>query len=203
MPKNLIVFGDRTASEMEAVAREVYSDHFVQILKCYVNPENLSLDPNVSMPCNQTSTIYYAIGVLDLKLKLRIEAMCCSLGYRPWSLVHPSAYVPSSVKLGAGCFIAPHAAIGIDAEIGDHSIVHFHASVGHGAKIGRHCAILPGARLSGHVELGDGVLVGSNAFIYQGTKVGEQAQIDALTYVRENVAPRRVLSVRRENPNNH
>jgi len=183
---------------MEAVAREVYADQFFEILKCYVNPEDLSLDPNVQIPCGQTSKAYYAIGVLDLNLKLRIEQMCQSLGYRPWTLIHPTAYVPSSARIGAGCFIAPQVAIGVDAEIGDHTIVHFHASVGHGARVGRHCAILPGARLSGHVELGDGVLVGSNAFIYQGTKVGEQAQIDALTYVREDLPPRRIVSIRRE-----
>ena len=198
MPMNLIIFGDRTASEMEAVAHEVYAKDFVRIVKCYVNPDDLTLDPMVEIPCNRTSKVFYTIGVLELGLKERIEQMCEAAGYQPWTLIHPTAYVPESAKIGKGCFIAPHAVIGIEAEIDEHSIIHFHASVGHGAKVGRHCAILPGARLSGRVELGDGVLVGSNAFIYQGTKVGERAQIDALTYVRDDVPPRRVVSVRRE-----
>lgn len=198
MPKHLIIFGDRTASEMEAVALEVYSNEFARIVKCYVNPDDLSLEPGVQLPNAKDTSVFYVIGVLELSLKLRVEQMCQARGYEPWTLVHPSAYVPNSAKIGKGCFIAPHVAIGIEAIVGDHTIVHFHASVGHGAKVGRHCAILPGARLSGRVVIGDGVLVGSNAFVYQGTKVGDNAQIDALTYVKEDLPPRRVVSVRRD-----
>ncbi|MBX3423915.1 MAG: hypothetical protein KF752_20345 [Pirellulaceae bacterium] len=197
MRKNIIIFGDRTAAEMLAVAQEVCRDQFRQVETCFVNPENVHFDPQCKLLQEPASEVDYLIGVLDLNLKLRIEQVCQSRGYRPWTLIHPSAYVAASAKIGPGCFIAPHAAIGIEADIGEHTIVHFHASIGHGARLGRHCAILPGARISGRVHLEDGVLVGSNAFIYQGTTVGAQAQIDALTYVKDDLAPRRVVSVRR------
>ncbi len=197
MTKQLIIFGDQTAAEMEAVANEVYSSHFSHIMKCYVNAVDLTLVPDSEIPDDPTLETHYSIGVLDLNLRLRIEQMCESKAYQPCTLIHPSAYVASTARIGKGCFIAPHVAIGIDANLGDHSIVHFHSSIGHGARIGRHCAILPGARISGRVTLENGVLIGSNAFIFQGTKIGEGAKIDALTYVKDEVPARRVISVRR------
>lgn len=183
---------------MAAVAREVYHDVFCNIVKCYVDVLDLTFKPDTDIVLDGSSEIYYAIGVLDLELKLRLEQMSNSRGYRPWTLIHPTAYIADSATIGQGCFIAPHVAIAIDAVIGDHSIVHFHSSIGHGARLGRHCAVLPGARVSGRAQLGDGVLVGSNAFVYQGTQVGEGAKIDALTYVKDELPAGAVVSVRRK-----
>ncbi len=197
MRRNLVIFGDRTAAEMLAVAEEICHDQFDQIGTCYVEPNEEKIGRHCRLLDDDKAEVAFMIGVLDLPLKLRIQQHCQARGYRPWTLIHPSAYVAKSAQIGPGCFIAPHAAIGIGAVIEDHTIVHFHASIGHGSHLGRHCAVLPGARISGRVRLEDGVLVGSNAFIFQGVSVGAHAQIDALTYVREDVVERRVVSVRR------
>jgi acetyltransferase-like isoleucine patch superfamily enzyme len=199
MPKRLILFGDRTAAEIEAVAVEVYSHEFSRIDRFYVDPSDEALNGIEPLVDRTKEEICYAIGVLDGGLRQRVEQACIGKGFRPWSIIHPSAYIAASAKIGQGCFIAPLAAVGLDAVIGDHSLVHFHASIGHNAVLGKHCAVLPGARISGHVELQEGVMVGSNAFIFQGTKVGRSAKIDALTYVRSDVPAGRIVSVRRPN----
>jgi acyl-[acyl carrier protein]--UDP-N-acetylglucosamine O-acyltransferase len=197
MRRHLVIFGERTAAEMMAVAEEICHDQFDKIETCFVDPGEDKIGRQCKLLEDKAAEVAYMIGMLDLPLKLRIQQHCQTRGYRPWTLIHPTAYVAKSAQIGSGCFIAPHVAVGIGAVIEDHSIVHFHSSIGHGAHVGRHCAILPGARISGRVRLGDGVLVGSNAFIFQGVSIGSQAQIDALTYIKDDVPERRVVSVRR------
>jgi acyl-[acyl carrier protein]--UDP-N-acetylglucosamine O-acyltransferase len=199
MLKRLIIFGDRTAAEIEAVAREIHSDIFAGIHRCFVDLSDAELEVADELIQNSGEQIYYMIGVLELGLRLNIERACRDKNFQPWTIVHPTAYVAPSASIGPGCFIAPLTAIGLEAVVGEHSLVHFHASIGHNVVLGKHCAVLPGARISGHVECGQGVLVGSNAFVFQGTKVGERAKIDAMTYVRRDVAAGSIVSVRRPN----
>jgi len=197
MTKKLFIFGDRTAAEMLAVAEETVAGEFVQIKTFFVSQDRQQLTQFCDSQRNEGSKNYYLIGVIDVEIRRRVEAICQQHDFSPFTLIHPSAYIAPTAKIGLGCFVAPLVAIGIDSSIGDHCVVHFGASLGHDGRLGKHCAILPGARISGQVTLSDGVLVGSNAFIHQGVTVGTDAKIDALTYVRENVAERRVISVRR------
>lgn len=195
--KRLIIFGDRTAAEMLTVAQEICADQFESIETHFVSHQPQELELFCQSQQTDDYDNHFLIGVINLELRRRIELICMQYQFDPWTLVHPTAYVAPSAKIGKGCFIAPLVAIGIESHIEDHCIVHFGASVGHDARLGSHCCILPGARISGQVTIGEGVLIGSNAFLYQGISVGENVKIDALTYVRENVAPRRIVSVRR------
>ncbi|HMO12774.1 MAG TPA: DapH/DapD/GlmU-related protein [Pirellulaceae bacterium] len=193
----LIIFGDRTAAEMKAVADEVCGHQFDRIQTCVVDANLVGFENYCRDLKSAQIEIRYLIGLIDMQIRRRIEKACQQLSLEPWKLIHPQAYIAPSAQISPGCFVAPQASIGINAVIGDHSIIHFGASVGHDAQLGRHCAVLPGARISGNVCLGEGVLVGSNAFIFQGTQIGDEAKIDALTYVKEDVPKRRIVSVRR------
>ena len=152
---------------------------------------------NVHLPKHEASgrEIYYNIGVVDLRIKQLIHKRCIEIGWRPFTVVHPSAVVSPTAQLGEGVFIGPMAVVSTSASVGDHCIVHIHASIGHDAKIGEHCVILPGARISGSAKIGDRVLIGSNAFVNVGVQIGNDCQVDALTYVRRDLLDWHILSV--------
>jgi len=199
MTPTLIVFGDKTANEVLEAAQLGYSQNFHTIERLYFEEPAFS---DLHLPKHESSgrEIYYHIGIADVRIKQQIEQRCRSEGWKPFTIVHPSAFVSPSAQLGEGVFVAPMAVVSCNARIGNHSMVHIHASIGHDANIGDETVILPGARISGYVQIGDRSLVGSNAFVNAGVCVGHDCQIDALTYVSRDLPDGHILSVRAKQP---
>lgn len=195
----LIVFGDKTADEILPIAREQHADQFDEITKTFFDEQTVS-DTKLKEMMDRHDAIHFIIGVVDTGLRKRIQEFAEEAGLVPFTVVHRSAEIAASAKIGAGCFIAQQAVVSVNAVIGDFSIIHIHASIGHDSRLGTHCTVLPGARISGEVTLGDGVLVGSNSFVFQKVTVGQDTQIDALTYVRNDLPAGTLASSRLSKP---
>jgi len=195
MLPTLIVFGDKTANEVLEVAKLAYSQDFHFIDRLYFEEPTFT---DLHLPKLLTSgrEIFYIIGVADVRVKQQIQKRCVDVGWKPFTIVHPSAVVSPSARVGAGVFVGPLAVVSSNSIVGDHCIIHLHSSIGHDASIGGFCAILPGARISGAVEIGDRVLIGSNAFVNAGVRIGNDCQVDALTYVSRDLEAWQILSVR-------
>lgn len=86
-------------------------------------------------------------------------------------LVHPSAVVARSAKLGAGCVVMAGAVIQAGACIGPFAIVNTCASVDHHCMVGAYAHIAPGAHLCGGVEVGEGALIGVGVGVAPGAKI--------------------------------
>lgn len=198
MTRTLIVFGDQTADEVVSAAEEACGDRFTTIRKFIFN-EQTAENSELKDLIESSSELNYILGMIDAKLKPKVREFAESRNLIPFSVVHPTAYVAPSATIGDGTFVAPQAVISVNAKVGAHSVIHIHSSIGHDCQIGEYCAVLPGARISGKVVLEEGVMIGSNAFVFQGVTVGYRAQIDALTYVRNDVAAKRVVSCRSGN----
>lgn len=195
MTRSLVVFGDQTADEIVSAAREVCADQFETIRK-FVFTDQIDQNAEFLEFVAAASETFYILGMIDARLKPKVNEFAQNNNMTPYSVIHPTAYVAPSATIGEGTFIAPQAVVAVNAKVGSHSLVHIHSSVGHDCQIGDYCAILPGARISGHVVLEDGVMIGSNAFVFQGVRVGFRSQVDALTYVRNDVEPKRIVSCR-------
>lgn len=75
------------------------------------------------------------------------------------------SWVAASAVVGAGCIIAPFAAVSSNARVGSHVLVNLHASVSHDAVIGDFATLSPGSRVGGRSRLGDGVFLGIGATV--------------------------------------
>ncbi len=95
------------------------------------------------------------------------------------SVIHPTAWVHSSVTLGQGSIVCAGAVIQPGARIGDHVIVNTAASIDHDCQVPSFCHVAPGARLAGGVRLGEGCLVGIGAAVLPGVIAGPWARIGA------------------------
>lgn len=97
-----------------------------------------------------------------------------------WQVViHPTAYVHPTARLGEGAFVAAGAVIQPDSVVGAHTIVNTGATIDHDCVVGPHAHIAPGANLAGEVELGAGVLVGVGAAIAPRVRIGDWAVLGA------------------------
>ena len=61
------------------------------------------------------------------------------------SLIHPTAIVDPSAKLGENIEIGPYAVIENNVEIGDNTAVGCHARIAWGTRTGRNCKVFNGA----------------------------------------------------------
>jgi len=199
MSRALIIFGDKTANEILAIAQLQHENAYDSVTRYYFDPQANHTRPFQSL-LDSHDQVDFNIGVIDVTLRSRIREQAMDAGMQPISVIHPTAVIAQTACVGAGCFIGPYAVISEDAAINGHSIIHIHASIGHNSRLGQDCVILPGARISGEVSLGNRVLVGSNAFIYQNIAIGDDVQIDALTYVRHSVQPGMLVSTRLGKP---
>jgi sugar O-acyltransferase (sialic acid O-acetyltransferase NeuD family) len=195
MKRALVVFGDQTADEIISAAHEACANKFDTIRK-FLYTDQIDKDPDFRDFIASSSEINYILGMIDVRLKPKVKEFAQSKNLIACSIIHPTAYVAPTVTIGEGTFVAPQAVISVNAKIGAHSVIHIHSSVGHDCQIGEYCAVLPGARISGNVTLEECVMIGSGAFVFQGVRVGSRSQIDALTYVRNDVPAKHTVSCR-------
>lgn len=197
----LIIFGlNNMATEILETAKENYSEKFNKIRLVYFN-ENFIKDLKLSDKINLTGyKIYYIIGFGGLNRRLCIEEIKKYKNFIPFTIVHPSAVIARSAKIGKGCFIHPNTTISTNTKIGNHCVINYNASIGHDSIISDNVLVQPGARVSGNCKIGRDTLLGSNSFIFQKIKIGKECLIDALTYVHNDLPNRTILSTRYSKP---
>lgn len=95
------------------------------------------------------------------------------------TVIHPSAEVHSSVRLGAGTVVFAGAIIQPDAIIGAHAIINTGALIDHDCVIGDYAHVAPRANLAGGVWLGEGVFLGIGSSVIPGVRIGSWTTLGA------------------------
>ncbi len=108
-------------------------------------------------------------------------------GLPPLTIIHPTAYIAPSARLGAGCQILPHAIVHTRASLGVNVLVNTGAIVEHDCIVGDHAHIATGAQMAGGVTVGEAAHVGAGATIRQGINIGSGAIVGAGAVVVRDV----------------
>jgi len=191
----LIIFGGAgTAMEIKETIDMFYKDQYDKV-EIVWHEKAWQEKPKNQKILNEYDSSYI-IGVSDFIIRSQCHRDASALGLNAVNVIHPTAAIAESAKLGVGNYIAANVSISSNAVLEDHIVVNLNVSLGHDSYTASNCIINPGARLSGNASLGEGVLLGSNAFVFQGVSIGELTKIDALTYVKEDVEDRMIVSVR-------
>ncbi|WP_088041607.1 acetyltransferase [Bacillus sp. EAC] len=95
------------------------------------------------------------------------------------TVVHPSAVISSSSKIGNGTVVMPKAIINADATIGEHCIINTGAIIEHDNMIGHYTHLSPNTTLTGNVLIEEGAHIGASATIIPGIKVGNWSIVGA------------------------
>lgn len=131
--------------------------------------------PISSIKKSQDINAIIAIG--DNKTR---KAIADKLDYVRWiSIIHPEAYVHTSVRLGEGSVVFAKAIIQPDTVIGNHCIVNTGSTIDHDCTIGNYVHIAPGVNLAGEVCLEEGVFCGIGSKAITGIKIGKWTTIGA------------------------
>lgn len=112
--------------------------------------------------------------------RAKISRFCeAVLGLAAISLIHETAYISETARIGRGFQAMPHAVVHHFATIGDWGIVNTNAHVDHECVLGEGVHVMGGAALAGEVTLGDYATIGSNATVLPRLAVGAGAFIGA------------------------
>ncbi len=126
-----------------------------------------------------------AVGSPSLKEKFVHQAGELNLCFA--TIVHPSAVVAQTARLGRGVVVGPGSVITSDAVIGNHVFIHYNCTIGHDAFIEDYTTVLPGANISGNVRIGSHVYVGANSCVLQNLRLGDKSVIGAGAVVTRDV----------------
>ena len=126
-------------------------------------------------------------------VRRRLAGYYLSLGYRPASLVSPSAVVSKSASIGPGAVVQSGCYISTSVRLGEFVKVNVAANLMHDSVIGTFATIAPNAVILGRVSVGTGCYVGANATLLPDIAVGEEAMVGAGAVVTRDVAARAVV----------
>ncbi|MGH2582510.1 MAG: NeuD/PglB/VioB family sugar acetyltransferase [Anaerolineales bacterium] len=116
-------------------------------------------------------------GIGAMISRIHVGEKLLQAGFEFPVLVHPSAVVEPSGKMGSGTQVFPHAYVGSDVVVGNSCIVNTGAIVSHDCVLGDYANLAPGAILAGGVQVGTGTLIGMGVTINLNVRVGANARI--------------------------
>ncbi|CAG9613435.1 Putative acetyltransferase EpsM [Bacillus rhizoplanae] len=138
---------------------------------------------------NYFNQIKFVIAIGDNKVrKLIVEKLCLSENYYA-TLIHKTAVVSPSAKIGNGTVVMPNVVINADTQIGNHVIINTGSVVEHDNIVGDFVHISPHVTLTGSVIIEEGAHIGAAATMIPSAKVREWSIIGAGSVVINDIPP--------------
>lgn len=109
-------------------------------------------------------------------------------GLTPVNVIHPSAIISPTAKIGQGAILLACSIIGTQAQLGENVIVNTGAIVEHDCILESHCHIAPGAALAAEVKVGVETHIGIGAVVRQSIRIGRYVTVGAGAVVVDNVS---------------
>ena len=126
-----------------------------------------------------------AIG--DCSHRTRIGKLLLKNGYLVPNLIHPTAFISESAKLGIGNIFLVNSVIQADVIIDDFVIINNGATIDHDCLLGEGVHICPGVNIAGNVRIKDKTFVGIGSNIINNINIEENVFIGAGSLVINNI----------------
>lgn len=133
----------------------------------------------------------FAIGDIDTKKHIVVNLK--KKGAQFLTLVHPTAIVVSTARIGEGVIVCPLCLVSDNVRLDDFVMMNAYADCGHDAKVGKYCILSSYAAVMGFSILEDEVFLGTHATVIPGKRVGYKSKVSANSVVMRNVPPNKMV----------
>lgn len=130
----------------------------------------------------------FHICVGDNKARLELYRNLKTKGLKFLTLLHPTAVVSRTAKIGEGCFIGAQVVIQNNVTISNVTIINTSAVIEHDNVIGESVHVAPSASTAGRVTIGNMSFIGLGAVVIPDVVIGELSFISAGSVVAKNVS---------------
>ncbi len=110
----------------------------------------------------QTDDVFVC-SIADCAARERLVGIMEKKGAEFITLVHRTALVAPTAKMGVGCILTPGCILMPDTSIGNHVIMNVYACLGHDAQAGDYCSMMGGSGLMGYAVAEKRVYLGTAA----------------------------------------
>jgi len=101
------------------------------------------------------------------------------------TIVHETAWVAKSARIGEGAIICPFAFIGAMAWVGENSVINTSATVGHDVRVGVSSVLSPHCDMNGASACGRVSFVGAGAILDPSTAIGDYTKVSSGSVVKQ------------------
>jgi len=157
------------------------------------------LDDNRTLPVlgplrdwSQYNSCYFVNGIGSTTTFRKKEEIINQLQIpkaRYATLVHPSAYLSKTARIGAGGVIFQNVVITSNVKIGRHVMILPNSVISHDTIVGDYSILAGCVCVSGAVVIGKSCYVGSNTSVKDGVTIGEKSLIGCGTNVVKDITP--------------
>lgn len=105
------------------------------------------------------------------------------------TIIHKSAIISNSAKIGIGSVILPGAILNADSQIGNHCIINTNAVVEHDCIVSDFVHISPNSTLTGGVKVCKGVHLGAGSTVIPLKSIGKWTTVGAGSVVIDDLPP--------------
>ena len=115
-----------------------------------------------------------------------------ALGLRPdryATIIHPSASVSSTSKVGPGSVLLAQTVLTAAVTVGSHVAIMPHVTLTHDDVVGDFATVASGVCLGGNVDVGRGAYVGAGALVRETRRIGPGALVGMGAVVTRDVPP--------------
>jgi|Laugresbdmm110sd_1035091.scaffolds.fasta_scaffold104458_2 sugar O-acyltransferase (sialic acid O-acetyltransferase NeuD family) len=102
-------------------------------------------------------------------------------------IIHPSAKINKTAKIGRGCIIHPGVTLGNNVSLGDFIVLAVNTTLGPYSYVGDFSLITSHVLLLSHVNIGRFVFIGSMSCVIEKIKIGSHARIGLGSVVGRDV----------------
>lgn len=102
-------------------------------------------------------------------------------------IIHPTAVISPSARIGKGCTIQAYSVINTNAQIGTGCIINTGAVIEHDCAIGDYVNICPKVSLAGHTTVGEKSFLGIGCTVIDDIQIGKETVIGAGAVVIRNI----------------
>lgn len=125
--------------------------------------------------------IVIAIGYNNLKARWQVYNRVNDVGYEVVSIIHPTAYIHKTAKIGRGAIICAGTIVDYNVSIGDATFIWPGVTVNHDAKIGSNCYLSPQVNICGFATVGHNCFLGASSIVINGSFINDNSFIKAGT----------------------
>lgn len=129
----------------------------------------------------------FVVAVGDPAARRDLSQLARSRGGQHATLIHPTASVGASCRLGEGAIVLSNVSVTAVASVGCGAVLNPGVRISHHCSVGDFATFGPNAVLCGRSRVGDAVLIGAGAVVNPGVSVASEATVGAGAVVHTDI----------------